>query len=98
GGAAGGHEVEAGAEQVGELFLGRGSGGADGGHDAAAGFEDVEVGDAAALLVPLVEAVAGPAGVGVAVGEGGHEDAAGGVDLAGGRPRGGGGPAEGREG
>ena len=47
---------------------------------AAAPAEDVEVGLPAEALFPLVEARAGPAGVGVAVDKAGDEDAAVGID------------------
>jgi len=75
-GAEGGHIEEAAEEVYDEFILVCFSDGADGGHDAAAGFEYVEVGMALEGHFELIEAASGPAGVGVAVDEAGHEDAA----------------------
>ena len=74
GGAFSEHRVEADEKVAGEFIGTRFADGADGGHDPATCLEDFEVGRSALFLFPLIEAVPGPAGVGVGVDERWHDN------------------------
>ena len=74
------HRVEAGEQIVGQFFDACVADRADCGHDTAAGFEDFEVGCAALFAFPFIEAIAGPACVGVCVDECRHDHSAASVD------------------
>lgn len=74
------HRVEAGEQIVGQFFDTCVADCAYGGHDTAAGFEDFEVGYAALFAFPFIEAIAGPACVGVCVDECWHDDPTASVD------------------
>ena len=72
-GAFGEHRRQTLLEVGGELFLGGFAHGTDGGVDAAAGLENFEIRDTPEPLLPFIEPVTGPTGVGMAIHKARHQ-------------------------